>query len=227
MGRVLDLAGKRFTRLLVIKRIENFGINSYWECLCDCGKVKNIIGVSLTRGLTRSCGCYLKDIKRLGGTHYKANHTLYRTYYAMVMRCTNVKDAAYQNYGGRGIRICARWLESFEKFYEDVVDGWKPKLQLDRIDNDGDYCPENCRWVTRRQNQWNKGAGRKGASKFKGVYASKRKSGNKWQAQIKKGDEVYCLGAYDSEVKAAKAYNDAAKQLFGEYAYLNKIPEDI
>lgn len=153
--------------------------------------------------------------------HGLSDHPLYTVWRSMKRRCYNPKHTKYDRYGGRGIKVCSSWLDSFITFYTAVVDGYKEGLELDRINNDGNYEPDNVRWVTRQQNLMNTSSRKGTTSKHKGVFWEKSRA--KWCVKIKSGNERRQVGRFDSEEDAALAYNEAAKELFGEYANLNKI----
>ena len=158
MGAVVDLTGQRFGRLLVISRSANIRNEAGWLCRCDCGKEKEVRGYHLRRGLTQSCGCLQKE--RTGAASREANttHGMSRTpthisWRSMMNRCANPKTPGFSNYGGRGIKVCERWLK-FENFLTDM--GVRPLgTTLDRKDNNGGYDPDNCRWTTPKEQQNN------------------------------------------------------------------------
>lgn len=160
MGAFIDLTNKRFGRLLVLKRVPRNKRGAYWKCRCDCGNEIITKSRSLITGQTRSCGCLQKEIAgKLGasfpGTHKMSKSPVYKTWYGMKQRCLNSHDKKYRLYGGRGIRVCPRWRYSFENFFEDM--GERPiGLTIDRINPDGNYEPDNCRWATALQQRHNR-----------------------------------------------------------------------
>lgn len=153
----IDISGQRFGRILV-ESFSHMGdkSKSIWNCLCDCGLKVKIRKDSLHSGRTKSCGCLKKETAaNLKTTHGLSHTRLYSIWEGMLYRCSKSTHVAYKYYGGRGIKVCERWLE-FINFYNDMWPSYKETLTLDRIDNNGNYEPGNVRWVTRSQNNKNR-----------------------------------------------------------------------
>ena len=156
MSKFINLTGLRFGRLTILKRENNSPSGQpMWLCLCECGKKKIIQGYHIRSGNTRSCGCLQKEIASMIKTQHGYGKTkIYKVWTIMIQRCVNTNNKEYHNYGKRNIRVCARWRK-FKNFLEDM--GEAPVgYQIDRIDNNGNYCLENCHWVTPKQNSQNK-----------------------------------------------------------------------
>jgi hypothetical protein len=155
--RVSDLSGMRFGRLLATLRGKtDKGGNVFWHCLCDCGNSIEVKGARLKSEETRSCGCFQKQrVSEVNGSHRKTHSPEYRSWASMIARCENPKYHHFHRYGGRGIKICDNWRNSFENFLSDM--GNRPSLShtLDRINNDGNYEPANCRWATKLEQRHN------------------------------------------------------------------------
>ncbi len=147
-----------FGRLVTTGLHRRDNSNLYIECLCSCGSKKFIYFHSLQRGLTKSCGCLRAEESSKNPKGYKHGHAPkgnfskeYRTWHGMLQRCCNKNGKVYKNYGGRGIKVCKRWLSSFENFYSDMGDAPTKFHSLDRINNERGYSAKNCRWATAKE----------------------------------------------------------------------------
>jgi hypothetical protein len=153
-----DLTGRVFGRLTV----EGFAgkdrhHNRLWHCRCACGNSTVVRSRCLLMGSTRGCGCLQREfIRQRNTTHGKSDLPEYQAWADLIQRCTNPNVEYYDCYGGRGISVCSRWLNSFEAFFEDMGSRPSPKHSIDRINNDGNYEPTNCRWATASQQNANK-----------------------------------------------------------------------
>lgn len=156
-AKSIDLTGKRFGRLVVlgVSTVRLYGKQLAWDCQCDCGTMKPVITALLKAGHTKSCGCLKRECKPpVVRTHGMSHYSGIKVWEGMIRRCTNPNDKDFSRYGGRGIRVCELWLD-VRNFAKDM--GEKPQgCSLDRIDPNGDYCPQNCRWATPAQQGANK-----------------------------------------------------------------------
>lgn len=153
MSHRVDIAGEKFGKLTAVCFSGTRNRHTLWKCVCDCGNITKVFLDNLRNGTSKSCGCQAKppppQIK-----HGKSDSPTYRSWEAMKRRCYCKKDKAFKDYGGRGIRVCARWRNSFGNFLKDM--GIRPRNKtIDRIENNGNYEPRNCRWSTPLQQNRN------------------------------------------------------------------------
>lgn len=215
----INLIGQRYGRLMVLKESEprkyfdksrnKFRQRRTWICLCDCGNEHIVLQSSLRKSNgTKSCGCLARERastsnERLQAitTHGLSNHTLYETWHSIKKRCCNPNDNNYYHYGRRGIKICDEWINDPEAFIKwGINNGWKQNLTIDRIDVNGNYEPDNCRFVNYSRQGFNK----RNTNKF--GYTGVSKNGkNRFRARIKyQGKEIH-LGTFKTVEEAAEA----------------------
>ena len=198
----LQLKGQRFGRLMVIEESGRAAEGTVlWICKCECGNFTIVRGRSLKKGNTKSCGCLRKDtVRKRSITHGLRKHPLYPVWNDMLHRCYNEKSKGYRNYGGRGIKVCDKWRNSVKNFIEDMYPSFKSGLSIDRVNNDGNYESDNCRWATQSQQNLNKRG--YGTSKHCGVGYDKKYQ--KWQARLFMNGKSKHIGYFDTEQEAAQ-----------------------
>lgn len=159
----VDLKGNRYGKLIVVSKSDKVsGRKTFWNCLCDCGKTKIVRSDSLTRKekATISCGCMKKEraLKNFGivNNHGLTKHPIFTRWNAMMNRCNSENNSAYENYGGRGIKVCEEWQDVSNFIKWSMENGFKNDLTIDRIDVNGNYEPSNCRWVSMDVQHYNK-----------------------------------------------------------------------
>lgn len=226
MGKLKDITGMIFGRLVVSARGEDYIRPSgrrepQWTCLCQCGATVLVVSWNLVSGHTKSCGCLQKSATSKANTrhgHTASNHIsrTYQSYMAMITRCQNSSTTYYANYGGRGIVVCDRWDPqkggSFENFLSDL--GERPEgTTLDRINVDGNYEPNNCRWSDRTIQSYNQKKMKNNTSGKTGVYFCK--TSNKWVSEISVKRKRIRLGCFDFFEDAVAAREAAELHYYG------------
>lgn len=193
MGRFIDLTGQRFGRWTVLRYAGFHNRQSFWECQCDCGKIKNVRSDHLRKGESKSCGCFRTEATAKRNALTKTKHgmrgtRLYETWHSMKQRCSpSCPKANYDRYYGRGIRVCPEWEHNFEAFYKWALShGYDDSLSIDRIDNDGNYEPSNCRWVTEEVQ-----ANNRSSSRFI-TYNGETKTMAEWAKELNISYSILC-----------------------------------
>lgn len=210
-----DLTGNRYGKLLVVKRLETINGVTFYLCKCDCGNENKVSQSNLIKGHALSCGKY--GCKKTNKTHGMRDSDLYKKYYDIHTRCGRKDNPLY---GGRGISVCEEWSgeNGFVAFMEwSLANGYKEGLSLDRIDVNGNYCPENCRWTDMETQARNKRLLPSNKTGYAGVYPKDRK----YAAQISVDKKHLHLGTFETIEEAAKARREAELKYWG----WTKIPE--
>lgn len=212
----MKLIGERFGKLVVLEELSERkrGKDVQWLCRCDCGKLHNVTSSNLKQG-TKSCGCIVAEVCIKTHTKHAMSTTVeYKTWLGIIERCCNVKSAAYPSYGGRGIKVSPSWRDSFETFFTDMGPRPNGRVFCGRLDNNGDYCKENCFWSTDMSfENFNQRRPKTNTSGKTGVSFNK-KSG-KWRAYIVKERKQISLGSFDSKQEAIKARESTELLYFG------------
>lgn len=219
--RLIDLTGKRFGKLVVIERAGNDKYHKpLWKCKCDCGNETIVSGAVLRRGDTTSCGCMQgirKDLayKPLIMRRTHANR-LFNTWSGMIYRCENPHASHYSIYGGRGISVCEEWRNSYEAFAKwSLSHGYSDDKEIDRINNDGNYCPENCRWIPHKSNSRNRRARNQSGVSGVNFRPSRTGIGGTWRAGIVVDGKNINIGHFEKFEDAVEARKQAEIKYWG------------
>lgn len=207
MSRKIDLTGMKFGRLTVQYQVPNNNHHTRWHCVCECGNTKDVLQQNLANGHVQSCGCLLSErsLERINAVnssmgrehHNETKSRLYQIWIGIKTRCLRKTSTSYKNYGARGITICREWLDSFATFREWALsNGYSDELSIDRVNVDEGYSPENCRWVSKSVQSFNKRMPARNTSGHVGV--SLNKQTNKWVAYISKNNKHHSLGSFNS-----------------------------
>jgi len=212
VAKKLDLRNKVFDQLEVMEFLFYKNNNAYWICRCSCGNFVKRRANLLVFNKYHSCGCVTKSKKQ---THGLWDHKLYPFWNTMTQRCYNPNQKAYINYGGRGIQVCDEWkgASGLLNFIKDMENGYEKHLELDRIDVNGNYCKENCRWADYSMQGFNKRLPSNNKSGKTGVCWLESKSA--WHAYIYKNNKKIDLGYFISLDDAIVARKGAELQYYG------------
>lgn len=215
-----EMIGKKFGRFTILKRVKNAtgSRRSRWLCLCECGNNHITTGELLRNGGSKSCGCLkIEAGYKKGKEKFKHGHTIggrtkeYSIWKGIRSRCFNKNSKAYPNYGGRGIIICDKWKNDFKAFLGDMGRIPKDKSSIDRINNNGNYEPGNCRWSTPLEQNRNKRLSKLNKSGVSGVTWYKLRS--QWVSKLYIQDKRIHLGYFDRKEDAIQAKKEAEKKL--------------
>lgn len=203
--------GEKFGQLTAIregeKRRSGKNFLSTFVCSCSCGTgAREYISYRLRNGRVKSCGCRLETHTK----HGMADKRPYRIWCSMKSRCTRPNHKAFSRYGGRGISVCKEW-QTFDGFWADMKDGYADDLEIDRIDPNGNYCKDNCRWADRQTQTFNRVKSPTKLCPYPGV----TKSASRWSARMYMNGEILVIGSFDNVDEAIAARKNAELAAYG------------
>ncbi|MEN0060013.1 MAG: hypothetical protein AAGB31_14325 [Bdellovibrio sp.] len=212
MAKTHTLTGLKFGRWHVKFLAEkNARGKTMWFCICECGVSRNVIGTNLVNGLSKSCGCLQKDAVMKHG-HATNKTPEYQSWLSMNARCSNKNTNFYAYYGGRGISVCDRWKHSFEAFISDMGPRPSKSHSIDRIDNNGNYEPSNCRWATKEEQVFNRRPA-KNKTGFPGVKHNPGCRFKPYSSKIRRRHKDIPLGYFSTAEEAYEAYINAKSKI--------------
>lgn len=206
MSKLINLTGQRFGSLLVVGRADSKRGATYWHCKCDCGDETDVRGNHLRSGKIKSCGC------GRGKKHDHYYSVEYSSWRNMLTRCYNHNHVSHERYSSKGVQVCDRWRQSFQNFLEDMGPSPGPGYSIDRIDNDGDYEPGNCRWADAVTQSRNHGAQRRSKTGVRGVQPHKRGG---FVASIYADGKRHYLGLYQTLAEATATRKKGEREYWG------------
>lgn len=207
----LHREGERYGKLVVMEEAESIYSKTgkmirRWKCKCDCGNITIVRHGDLRNGSTVSCGCYNYEKESAAKTHGYSRTKLGNVFEGMKQRCNNPKNKNYEKYGGRGIKICTEWLNDPKKFFDWAIkNGYKEGLSIDRIDVNGNYEPDNCRWADNETQCLNQRIRKDNKTGHKGIYYSE----GVYRVQIRRNKKRYYFGSYKTLPEAVKVLEEA------------------
>lgn len=207
----LHLEGERYGKLVVVEEAEPIYSKTgkmirRWKCKCDCGNITIVRHGDLRNGSTVSRGCYNYEKESAVKTHGYSRTKLGNVFEGMKQRCNNPKNKNYEKYGGRGIKICTEWLNDPKKFFDWAIkNGYKEGLSIDRIDVNGNYEPDNCRWADNETQCLNQRLRKDNKTGYKGIYYSE----GVYRVQIRRNKKRYYFGSYKTLPEAVKVLEEA------------------
>ena len=220
MPKLIDITNQKFGRLTVIEPAARPDTaktthHKHWLCRCTCGREKVVDGSSLRRGITKSCGCLVRERTiEVSTKHGMSKTRLYGILADMRQRCNNHNNKSYEYYGAKGIKVCDEWLDKksgFKNFYNwSMANGYADNLTIDRINPNGNYEPSNCRWATASEQNFNKRIRRDNSTGHTGVYLYN----GKYEARISKNSKDYSLGTFNTYEEAVEARERAEKEWY-------------